>query len=276
MSRWFLILATATATASAQAPGVWMQRGRQAFESGDFPAAASNFAAAAESAGPASLDPASAHYNRANALLRAGRADEAARAYAESLRTPDLKLQQKAYFNRGNALLAQALGLEQQQQLEPASRAVAESLAMYQNAMALDSRDEDPKINFELAVLKKLQLEEALKQQQQNQPSQQGNQDQKSDPDQKPEQPKPDPNGEQPKPEPSPDENQGGQEQQPASARDSANQNSDAKPAPERKPEEMTEEEASLLLDAARRQEQADREQIRLIIGRPVPVEKDW
>jgi hypothetical protein len=46
--------------------------------------------------------------------------------------------------------------------------------------------------------------------------------------------------------------------------------------AQDRPAEEMTTEEARQLLDALKQQEQSAREQIRVIMGRPVPVEKDW
>ena len=42
------------------------------------------------------------------------------------------------------------------------------------------------------------------------------------------------------------------------------------------KAEDMTKEEAMQLLDALKQQEQADREKIRVSVGAPVPVEKDW
>ena len=40
--------------------------------------------------------------------------------------------------------------------------------------------------------------------------------------------------------------------------------------------EEMTEQEAIMLLDALREEERAARERMRLKVGEPVPVEKDW
>ena len=43
-------------------------------------------------------------YNAANALMQLGRAEEASRQYQQALRSPDLALQGRAYYNRGNAL----------------------------------------------------------------------------------------------------------------------------------------------------------------------------
>ena len=43
-----------------------------------------------------------------------------------------------------------------------------------------------------------------------------------------------------------------------------------------RKSEEMTPEEARIMLDAMKQEEQASRDRMRLIIGQPTPVEKDW
>jgi len=38
----------------------------------------------------------------------------------------------------------------------------------------------------------------------------------------------------------------------------------------------MTPEEAAMLLDAMKAQEQQQRDQLHPFLGRPVPVEKDW
>ena len=43
-------------------------------------------------------------YDQGNALIRASRSDDASKAYADALRSTDLLLQSRAYFNRGNAL----------------------------------------------------------------------------------------------------------------------------------------------------------------------------
>ncbi len=40
--------------------------------------------------------------------------------------------------------------------------------------------------------------------------------------------------------------------------------------------EQMTPEEARMILDSMKQDEQARRDQLRLILGEPVPVEKDW
>jgi hypothetical protein len=44
----------------------------------------------------------------------------------------------------------------------------------------------------------------------------------------------------------------------------------------EEKPEDMSKEEAMMLLDAMKAEEAAMREKLRLRLGRPVPVDKDW
>ena len=38
----------------------------------------------------------------------------------------------------------------------------------------------------------------------------------------------------------------------------------------------MTPEEAKLMLDAMKQEEQASRDRMRLVIGQPTPVDKDW
>lgn len=285
-------LLAAAASAPAVSPRGWDTAGRALYGAGDYALAVSNFAAAAESAPAAKLDPAVARYNEATAQLKQGDAAGAVRTYADALRTTDLKLQRDAYFNRGNALMAIAEQQQAGQKLEDATKAAGEALGMYQNAMALDPTDRDPKINYEIAALKKQQMEQQLRQQQEQQQKQKQDQQQKGG-DQK--------KNEDEKQKPNPDEKKDGQNQKPDSAQQpQQQQQQDQKGQDEKqqrqqqasqgadeksdekgqgqplRPEEMTKDEAALLLDAAKQQEQAGREQIRLMMGQPVPVEKDW
>ena len=286
-----LVLTLVMLAAAARAGDPWtaMRGGFDAFARTNFAAAATNFAAAAATAPTEQLDPAVARYNEGTALLAAGQPAEAARALSEALRSGDLNLQQKAHFNRGNALMALSAAQEQAQKLDEAVKQVQEAQAMYENAMTLDPRDPDVKVNYELALQREQQLQELKQQQQQQQQNQDQNQDQekqdqekqgqqdkseqqKSD-DQQPQdqqqqdgQQQQDPQEQKPQEQPSQPQADKPQEQD-------AQQPVEAQPA---RPEEMTPEEARQLLDAMKKAEEAQRENVRILIGKPVPVEKDW
>ena len=53
-------------------------------------------------------------------------------------------------------------------------------------------------------------------------------------------------------------------------------QQADQKQAEEKNPESMTEKEAALLLDSLKEDEQSKRADMRIYLGQPHPVEKDW
>ena len=113
--------------------------------------------------------------------------------------------------------------------------------------------------DFHLAELKKV-IEE--QQQQQQQQDQQKKDQQKQDQNQ----PKQDQQKQ--------DEKQQDQQNQQGS-KDPSGQQEQAQQAP--KPsEEMTPEEAKLMLDAVKQQEQANRDRLKLMFGRPVPVDRNW
>lgn len=276
-----LLLLIAVDSARADSALKLMKEGEVLYQAGDFEQAGTNFAAAAEAAPPEKLDAAVAKFNQASATLNLGKAGDAARLYAEALHSPDLKLQQRAYFNRGNALLAAAQGMEQEQKLDNAVKAAGEAIQMYESSMALDSKDVDPKVNFELAVKKKMELEEKLKQQQQNQQqNQQEDQkkEEKKDEEQNQQDQKSKDNQEQQKKNDQQQQKEDSKDQEKSENQKNAQDQKSEQQFPPQpsKPEEMTPEEAALLLDAAKQQEQAEREKIQMIMGQPVPVEKDW
>src|SRR4029077_1836350 len=108
--------------------------------------------------------------------------DEAARQFNQALASPDLLLQQRAYYNLGNTLYR--LG----QQVSDAAKkqeAWESSLKQYDSALKPNQQDADARFNQDFV---KKQLEELKKQQQQqqqqNQNQNQKNQDQKDSKDQ--------------------------------------------------------------------------------------------
>ena len=259
--------------------------GLQAFAASNWPAASNAFLEAAAAAPAAKLDPAAAYYNAGLAAYAGGDLKAAADSFARASSGADLRLQSQAYYNRGNALFHQVGGpgaaaapampmpAMSTQELASAEASVGEAIQMYENAIALDPKDLDAKANYELAVLKQQQIQQQKQQQQQqdqqnqdqqNQDQQkQDQQNQEEQQDQKQDQQQQQQQQAQPQPQP---ENQAGDKQQ-----QEEEQIKQDKPS-----EEMTPEEAAMMLDSMKAQEQSQRDRLHPFFGRPVPVEKDW
>jgi chemotaxis protein histidine kinase CheA len=250
--------------------------GLQAFAASNWPAASNAFLEAAAAAPSAKLDPAAAYYNAGLAAYAGGDLKAAADSFARASSGSDLRLQSQAYYNRGNALFHQVGGpgaavapampltTMSTQELAGAEASVAEAIQMYENAIALDPQDLDAKANYELAVLKQQQIQQQKQQQQDQQKQDQQNQEQKQEEqqDQKQDQQQQQPQAQpQPQPENQPEENPQQEEEQIQADKPS---------------EEMTPEEAAMMLDAMKAQEQSQRDRLHPFFGRPVPVEKDW
>ncbi len=108
-------------------------------------------------------------YNAGAAAYRDLQYEEAAKLFGQTLAAPDLKLQQRGYYNRGNTLFQ--LG-ERETTPDKRKEAWEKSLKDFESSLKLDPQDSDAKFNQEFV---KRQLEE-LKQQQQQQ-----NKDDKND-----------------------------------------------------------------------------------------------
>ena len=256
-----LLLLAPSLAGAADSPRMFFRGGLAAYEKKDYEKAAQQFGQAASGATTNRLDPAVPLYNAANALMQLGRHEEASRQYQEALRSPDLALQGLSYYNRGNALykLAEAPAPDAGANNNAAS-AIGEALRMYERALFLNPNDEDAKVNYELALRLKEQIERQQKQQQQQNQQKQDKQQQDQEKNQE-QQPKE--NKEQEKKPQQPDQGQDKAQEQPA--------NQEPTPA-----QQMTPEEARMLLDRMKQEEQAYRDQMSVIMGQPVPVDKDW
>ncbi len=236
-----------------------MKQGLRAYETERYQEAVEAFQGAAAQAPDARLDPAIAVYNRANALFRMGRHEEASSLYQEALRSTDIDLQQAAHFNRGNALMAMADARVQEQDLPTAKQAVEQALTSYENALALSPEDEEAKANYELAYRYRRHLEEM--EPPPSSPQQEPGESEDEDEQEEDRQPPPDqpPEGDTPPPDAAPPDDPGEQPQpEPMDTSD------------------MTEEEIRMLLDALRDEEQIARERNLQRRGPPQPVLKDW
>jgi Ca-activated chloride channel family protein len=102
------------------------------------------------------------HFNAGAAAYKSKNFEEATKQFDEALNSPDLKLLQQSYYNRGNARFF--LG-ESNPDPSKKSETWEEAAKDFESAMKLNAQDPDAKFNYEF-VKKKL---EELKQQQQQQ-----------------------------------------------------------------------------------------------------------
>jgi Ca-activated chloride channel family protein len=250
----------ATATLGWLDPSALPRRAAREYEAGKFDESVQHYNQALIDEPDSSL----LHFNLGAAEYRRGQYEAAARAVELLHDDP------AAAYNRGNALFR--LGEAAAQKPQDAMTRWAEALVAYRRAIALDPADEDAKFNYEWVTRK---IEE-LKQQQQNQEQQQDqqqeqqqgeqqNQEQQQEEQQQQEQAKeeapPEQRDEQPgeqaqQPEPPPEVQQGG----------------DAAPSDG----EMTEEEATALLDGERNEELRPDEVIRRQLGAGDLPGQDW
>ena len=105
------------------------------------------------------------HFNAGAAAYRTGKFDEAANQFNQALASRDLKLQEMAFYNHGNALYR--LG-ESQSDTAKRSENWQKAITDYELSLKLNPQDADAKYN---AGFVKQRLEELKKQQQQQQQS---------------------------------------------------------------------------------------------------------
>lgn len=154
--RFPLIAVFIAATLTVQAedtPRSSMRKGLKAYRGGDYTNAIQHLEKTA-------LEfPDLGNYNLGNAQYRAGDFEAAEESFNEALRTSDLELQAKAYFNRGNALLARTTALTQTEQISLAIELAFQAMDMYEKSILLQPADVEAKQNFERAAHLRLQLE---------------------------------------------------------------------------------------------------------------------
>ena len=230
-----------------------------------------------------------AAYNQGNSLLQLKDWAKADTAFEDAQTSEDLEIQERVTFNRGYSAAQQALELEQQQDLKPAVEKIKEALAAFKNTLELNPSDHASKINYELSQRKLQKLEEEQEEQQEQNQEQEQEQDQEEKEDQSnqsnpSDQEKEDQTDQQDQSSPT-DQEEEKQEGQPNSPK----QNNQPEDSSEEDPKEgqqnnsppppaenMTEEEATALLDAMLKEEEASREQKQRLKINSIPVLKDW
>jgi len=168
-----LVVLGAAALLATAAPGRALASAasaQQLFDAGDFERALSEYRAAAESADDPRLD-----FNVGAAAYKAGRFDEAAAAFARALRSESPELQEKAFYNLGNAHFR--LGAAHVEEApEKASQSWQQALEAYEQALALarEKPDDDARHNRDAVRAALEELERQRQQQQEKQPGQKG------------------------------------------------------------------------------------------------------
>jgi Ca-activated chloride channel homolog len=203
-------------------------------------------------------------YNEGNAIYRQKQFDTAARAYQETLVTQDKELQQRAFYNLGNACYRQADPAETADP-QRAQELFKQAVTCYDSALALNPKDTDAAFNKKVTELRLKKLEEQQKrqQQQQQQQQQQGQQKQQQQQvgqqQQQKQQQKPgDQSQQQQQQQMQQQKQQEQQQQQSPQQKPGEPQKPEKKPGEDGQPNEprdMSEQEAKLLLDEIRDEE---------------------
>lgn len=148
--------ATASVVYAEDTPRSSMRKGLKAYK-------ANNYTNAVEHLEKTVLEfPATGYYNLGNAQYRNGDYEKAASSFNEALRTTDLDLQAKSYFNRGNALLARTTELTGQEQISLAIELAYQATDMFEKSILLRPDDLPSKKNYEKARTLQLNLENNL------------------------------------------------------------------------------------------------------------------
>ncbi len=117
------------------------------------------------------------YYNYGTAAYKNNMFEDAAKAFSEALKSTDLQLQEKAYYNRGNALYqrgSETLQTDPQHTMDMWGKAVDS----FDGALQLNSMNDDARYNFELVKQKLEELQKQQDKQDQQQEKQQEQQDQ--------------------------------------------------------------------------------------------------
>lgn len=136
--------------------------GEDAYQRGDYLAASEYYGKLLEK----SPNDAQLQYNYGTAAYKNNMYDEAVEAFTKALRSEDIELQKKAYYNRGNSHYRKGAEMRQADP-QAAADQWRQALASLQSVLELNPADEDAKHNKEMVTKQLAQLEEELKRQKQ-------------------------------------------------------------------------------------------------------------
>ncbi len=135
------------ALAGCRLASIEARRGERSYDAGRYPESYQHYRNATDVADDPALE-----FNAGNALYRMKRYDIAAKSYRVALAGP-ARLEQRSYFNLGNAALRSAEDAKEKDEL------FRQAIVAYQEALRLDPSDLDAKWNLELALKRRAEHE---------------------------------------------------------------------------------------------------------------------
>jgi hypothetical protein len=148
-----ILLIIACTAGAEESPRTTMKKGLRAYQTG-------NYTNAVEALKKTVLTyPDLGHFNLAAAHFKQNEFKEASTHFQEALRSTDLTLQADAYYNRGNALLAQTTQLAGPEEINTAIQLAFEAMEQFEFSLRLEPDALDAKQNYEHAAQLRLSLE---------------------------------------------------------------------------------------------------------------------
>ena len=288
----FCLLATDGLAASPQKN---IKQGNKLYEQGKFEASKEKYMEALTKNPESDI----INFNLGTALYKARDYDQAMDHFQKALLSEDAKLKEKAYYNSGNTLYQMGMAQEQSA-VEQAVASLEKSIAQYERALEIDKKGEDTLNNYAFVEreLKRLKEKMQNQQQQQQQKSEQkkdsdGSQEQQQQQggEQKPQQDQGQSEQQKQSQQQQQEQQQGDQQQQQneqqqgqqqqqnstQSSGDKNDQRQDANGQTQANAQELTQEEAQMLLETY---QQTEEPQGLLNIHQKIqdnrPVTKDW
>jgi len=206
------------------------------------------------------------NFNAGAGYYKNGDYQNASDLFTKSLLTDNPGIEAKASYNIGNSKYKQAEQIESVN-LETAVALLKESLEYYQKAIELNDKDEDAKTNYEFVKKKIELLQEKLKQQPRQEQQQEGEEKVKDEGLR---------TGDEGK-EKKGEKGENGQELEPFVFQEQSGAEKEDKKGAEEKTEQMSKEQALLLLEGYRQEEESAQREVEAKKMVPYPgVLKDW
>jgi len=111
---------------------------------------------------PPPFDPALIQYNMGIGYYRLSQPEKAVEVFRKALKTTDIALQEKSYFNLGNSLYQTAQQKLNEGEVAVAFRTFQDAQTNYVQAMRLNADDHDSKVNYELCILSQMRILEMV------------------------------------------------------------------------------------------------------------------
>lgn len=159
----FASLTGAVLEAAGQSPAVnaeqQFRQGYKKYKAGEFQEGLDHFSLALTNMPvPPAFDAALVQYNLGIGYFRLSQPEKAAESFRKALKTTDIALQEKSYFNLGNSLYQTAQQKLNEGEIALAFKTFQDAQTNYVQAMRLNSEDRDIKINYELTVLSQIKI----------------------------------------------------------------------------------------------------------------------